>query len=153
MATLISAQCCDLGLGDFDPDASPASIPNGEPSIGYVAMKSANDAQQDLILADGELRNHDSSLILRKYVNCPACTVLELQQGTHLGQNKPDVVETRSLSSVERAHGEALAYIVVQHGMPEHLRSDNGSEFVAKELGKAYRCRIRTEVSLLASLR
>lgn len=103
MATLISAQCCDLGLGDFDPDASPASIPNGEPSIGYVAMKSANDAQQDLILADGELRNHDSSFILRKYVNCPACTVLELQQGTHLGQNKPEALETRSLSSMERA--------------------------------------------------
>jgi hypothetical protein len=67
-------------------------------------MKSANDAQQDLILADGELRNHDSSLIFRKYVNCPACTVLELQQGTHLGQNNPEVVEPRVLSSRERAH-------------------------------------------------
>ena len=82
-------QCCDLGLGDFNPDASSASLPNSESSIGYVAMKSANDAQQDFIPADGELRNHDSSLIFRKYVNCPVCTVVELQQGTHLGQNKP----------------------------------------------------------------
>ena len=31
---------------------------------------------------------------------------------------------------------EALADVMVMEGIPEHLRSDNGPEFVAKELWK-----------------
>jgi putative transposase len=31
---------------------------------------------------------------------------------------------------------EALADVMVMKGVPEHIRSDNGSEFVAKDLGK-----------------
>ena len=61
------------------------------------------------------------------------------------------IVVARRLRSDDVVH--CLADIFVEHGPPEHIRSDNGPEFIAKNLrGWLARTGVRTLISSLAVL-